>query len=411
MKDERVINEIERPFFHWLGAASVTKLTKAIEAAGGTMRFVGGIVRDSLLGRPPSVPGNADMDVATDLAPDQTLSALKAAGLKSIPTGLDHGTVTAIIDDQKFEITSLRADIETDGRHAKVAFTKDWQQDWRRRDFTIGAIYLSSDGTLWDPAKGMGDLAAARVRFIGNPATRLAEDYLRILRFYRLSAHFAQALDQEAREACRQAAPHLAQIAGERKQAELIKLFAAPRTPLILKAMAEDKILPHLVPAPPNLEAVAQLYGIGEPDFETIVVTLWSDDPKQISKNLRLSRRQFSTMVQTLKAAKAIDKFDEKTARQLLYRVGPEIFVRAVQWRAAFAPDSAAAINIARWTDLPHKWQAPVFPVNGLMLQEKGVKPGPALGRCLKKIEQDWIDKGYPTDRETITAIIKDHID
>lgn len=195
------------PDFSWTEASPVRAVMGALNAAGEA-RFVGGCVRDSLLGRPPAplaregVAGTTDIDVATVLTPNETVAALRAAGMAAHPTGVEHGTVTAVADGLPIEVTTLRADVATDGRHAEVAFTTDWDQDWRRRDFRINAMYRAVDGTIYDPACGQEDLATSRVRFIGDPDRRIAEDYLRILRFFRFSARYADAPDQDGLDAC-----------------------------------------------------------------------------------------------------------------------------------------------------------------------------------------------------------------
>ncbi|MEC8181260.1 MAG: CCA tRNA nucleotidyltransferase, partial [Pseudomonadota bacterium] len=226
----------------WLTAPASVAIFDALAAAGGTARFVGGAVRNLLRGAPVS-----DLDMAVDLPPEAVLKALRKAGLKAIATGLAHGTVTALTGERRYEITSLRQDVATDGRHAVVAYGQDWAVDAARRDFTMNALYLDRDGALFDPVGGRADAEAGRVRFIGAPATRLAEDILRLLRFYRLHAAFgAGPPDPAGRAACRAAAGDLPRLSGERVADEMIKLLAAPAAATALAAMAEDEIWPHL---------------------------------------------------------------------------------------------------------------------------------------------------------------------
>ncbi|MBV9554475.1 MAG: CCA tRNA nucleotidyltransferase, partial [Alphaproteobacteria bacterium] len=230
------MNELHPP---WLDERPVRRLLTALAAAGIDARFVGGCVRDALLG----IAGG-DIDVATPARPEAVLAALAAAHIRAVPTGLPHGTVTAVIAPRHFEITTLRRDVETDGRHARVAFDAGWAEDAARRDFTINALYLAPDGALFDPVGGRVDLAARRVRFVGDPASRIAEDVLRILRYYRFEARFgAGAGDAAARAACRVAAKTLPALSAERVWRELSGLLSLPEPLRALRLMHEDGVL------------------------------------------------------------------------------------------------------------------------------------------------------------------------
>src|SRR5690349_12187650 len=229
----------------WMCEEATRLLLRALQAAGIEARFVGGCVRDALLGHP-----SADIDLATPARPEDIIAALENAGSKAVPTGIAHGTVTAVVNApgaaaRHFEITTLRRDVETYGRHAKVAFDADWAEDAARRDFTINAIYLDPDGTLHDPVGGLADLAAHRVRFVGEAAKRIAEDVLRVLRYYRFEARFGGGPgDTAARAACRAAVPLLPKLSAERVARELMRLLAVPNPVPTLRMMADDGVLP-----------------------------------------------------------------------------------------------------------------------------------------------------------------------
>src|SRR6185437_3989474 len=231
---DAAVERIARPA--WVDDAGTRAVLAALGAEGGTARFVGGCVRDTLLGRPIG-----DIDIATPLTPDRVLARLKAAGIKAVPTGLVHGTVTAVTPQRHLEITTLRRDVETDGRHARIAFTADWAADAARRDFTMNALYLDADGNLFDPMGGLADLRAGRVRFVGDAATRIREDVLRLLRFYRFHAQLGRGTaDPTARAACHALAALLPSLSGERIAAETLKLLAAADPIPTLALMAED---------------------------------------------------------------------------------------------------------------------------------------------------------------------------
>ncbi len=388
--------------FAWASHPVCQKLRAAF--AGAELRFVGGVVRDSLRGQPPKVEAGEDFDLAVDLLPEETMQVLREAHIRAIPTGFDHGTITAVIEGVLFEITSLRADITTDGRHAEVAFGKDWTVDGLRRDFTINAIYLTMDGKLWDPTGGVRDIEAGRVRFIGDANGRLIEDYLRILRFYRFSAHFAKEVDSDGRAACKRHAKALSQIASERIAVELKKLSAAKSAPKIIAMMAEDDVLVEVYEQPANLSILDKLYQFIAPDFETFLVALWPEDLKALASRLRLSRKSFSTMVAIKRAMALKDKIDEKAAKEMLYRFGGRIFQAAIALRAV--EEEALAKHLPDLLALPKIWQAPDFPINGTRLEKAGLKPGPAMGRALRRAESLWIEQDYPVDEEALRSII-----
>src|SRR5436305_8725134 len=252
----------------WMTAPQTCAVIAALADAGIVARFVGGCVRDALLGR-----AIADIDIATPARPEEVIAALEKAGIKPVPTGIDHGTITAVVstpEPRHFEITTLRRDVETYGRRARVAFDADWAEDAARRDFTINAIYLDPDGTLHDPVGGLADLEAHRVRFVGEPAKRIAEDVLRVLRYYRFEARFGRGTgDEAARGACRAAVPLLPKLSAERVAGELLRLVAVPNPVPALPMMAEDGVLAAILPEAQRLDRLERLIGL-EPECDPL---------------------------------------------------------------------------------------------------------------------------------------------
>jgi poly(A) polymerase len=247
------IERIDPP--SWAAERVVAAVLAALGADGAVVRFVGGCVRDTLLARPIG-----DIDIATPDPPDTVLTLLEAAAIKAVPTGIAHGTITAVVPPRHFEITTLRRDVETFGRHARVAFTDDWAADAARRDFTMNALFLDAAGRVFDPVGGLADLRAGRVRFVGDAAARIREDVLRLLRFYRFHAHYGRgAPDAAARRACRELSALLPGLSGERVATELFKLLAAPDPVPTIDLMAEDGVLAVLLPEARRRDRLAGL--------------------------------------------------------------------------------------------------------------------------------------------------------
>ncbi|MGE4220379.1 MAG: CCA tRNA nucleotidyltransferase, partial [Alphaproteobacteria bacterium] len=242
----------------WMTEPATQRVMRALAEGGAGARFVGGCVRDALLGRPIR-----DIDIATDGSPERVTAILAAAGIKVVPTGFAHGTVTAVVDHRGFEITTLRVDVETFGRHARVAFTDDWVADAARRDFTFNAMSLETDGTLHDPFGGEADLRARRVRFVGAARQRIEEDVLRLLRYFRFHAHYgAPPPDAEALDACRAMAPRLPDLSAERVAAELMKLLAAPDPVPVLRLMRAEGVLARVLDEARDLARLARMVRI-----------------------------------------------------------------------------------------------------------------------------------------------------
>ena len=369
----------------WRQSAPVEAVVAALSAGGTPCRFVGGCVRDALLGEAP-----ADIDIATPLDPRSVIQCARAAGLKTVPTGIDHGTVTVIANHVPVEVTTLRRDVETDGRHATVAFTDDWQEDAARRDFTINALYAEPDGTLFDPVGGLADLAAGRVRFIGEAKARLAEDYLRALRFFRFHARFAQGpADAAALAAITAARQDLTRLSAERVAAELLKTLALPRAAEAIGLMADCGVLAVLLPEAEGGERLARLLPLsGDPLLR--LAALLPARPlvgAAVAGRLRLSNAQKARLAAALVADTLPD--DPAGLRRLITLHGRQ----AVEDRALLAGDPALAARICA-LDVPD------FPLKGGDLLALGLAPGPAVSRLMKDLLDWWLAQDPPPPRE-----------
>ncbi len=377
-----------------------TPATKRVMAAlGSQARFVGGAVRDTLLGRKIG-----DIDIATPLLPDEVLRCLAASRIRALPTGLAHGTVTAVTAERHYEITSLRRDVETFGRRAKVAFTADWLEDSRRRDFTMNAMYLGADGSLFDYHHGLRDLLSGNVRFVGDPATRIAEDVLRLLRFYRFHAWYGRgAPDRGARAACRAAAPLIATLSGERVRAEMLKLLAAPDPVPALALMAEDGVLERVVPAARPVAALRRLIRIeNKPDALRRLGALVAGSADDLARRLKLSNIDRERL---LGMAEPIDLAAPAAAqRRLLYRLGRDAYIDRVLVSAAA---SGAVRPVKALLQRAARWRPVVFPLKGRDVTALGVAEGKEVGRLLGEIEAWWEARDFRDSRGACLAELR----
>ncbi|MEA2754838.1 MAG: poly(A) polymerase [Aliidongia sp.] len=366
---------------------------RAVYDAIGDGRFVGGAVRDLLLGRPIG-----DLDLATPLPPDAVMARLERAGVRYVPTGLAHGTVTALAGHQPIEITSLRRDVETDGRHAIVAYTDDWAEDAARRDFTMNALYLDGAGALWDPVGGIEDCLAGRVRFVGDAWRRIDEDVLRLLRFYRFLAYYGrEPAEDDARAACRDRAPKLHTLAGERISAELKKLLAAPYPVPAILMMIEDGVLREILPEPVEPERLAGLIQLEpSPDpIRRLAALLPKGDATTLATRLRLSvkeRERLLDLTGRLEAP-AFDA-DERTQRRALYRLGRERYCDLVLLAAAAQRTVPRAL-----LTLARNWEDPALPVTGTDAVALGMPSGERIGELLRTVEAWWIEGDFRAGR------------
>ncbi len=386
------LTEEQRAHFYWLDAPHLRAVIDALEAAEpGSARFVGGCVRDSFLHDTPK-----DFDVATTLAPDAATEALKKAGLGVAPTGIDHGTVTAIVDHKGVEVTTLRADVSTDGRRAVVSFTRDWAVDAGRRDFTVNAIYLTPDGRVYDPAGGVDDITARRVRFIGAPEERIREDYLRILRFFRFSARFCRSFDPDGLAACAALKDGIKQLSAERIGMEMAGILSLPRASFALAAMAESGVLSEIWEAEPDLASAARMK-----DFEPaapaplMLAALYGDEGAGVGRRLRLSNAEKAMRSGALKGAETISPgLSGPAARERLYRLGRDGFFDAILTAAACGRIDEREFR--RLKMLADSTDAPLFEISGKHVVALGVSPGPEVSRILAAVEARWIAEDFP---------------
>jgi len=397
----------------WMTAPETMAVLDALEAAGGPdcARFVGGCVRNTLVGRTVD-----DIDIATRLTPDQVTQAIEAAGLRAVPTGVEHGTVTAISQGRPYEITTLRHDVATDGRRAVVAFTADWLEDAQRRDFTLNALYARRDGMIFDPTgHGVADAKVGRIVFVGEPEQRLREDYLRILRFFRFYAWFGDgAPDAAALAACQAHKAQMTTLSAERISKELLKLLAADDPRPAVEAMLQTGVLEMVLPEPINIERFKGLVEIeSEQLFESDPVlrlaALLPDDPlvaARFAESLRLSNAERDRLVAALGAAPKLKSWmSPREIRRAVYRLGHAIFRDRAKLAWAGAGRTAVTPQWRGVIALAEGWPRPQFPLSGADVLAAGVPKGPLVGEVLREVEDWWIDHDFLDDK--LSAIEK----
>lgn len=410
----------------WMRAPSTRAVIAALTAEGSEARFVGGCVRDALLHRPIR-----DIDIATHDTPERVMALLAKAGIRAIPTGLAHGTVTAVIGKAHFEITTLRSDVETFGRHAKVEFTDDWTLDAARRDFTINAMFCRPDGMIFDPFGGLADLGAGRVRFVGNATQRIDEDVLRLLRYFRFYAHYGRPpADIDALEACRIQAAKLPNLSGERLCGEVMKLLQAPDPAGVLLLMQGHHVLGHILPEARDFGRLRVLVfletrGLARPDVVpdalrrlAAVLDVDAAGADVVARRLKLSRALSDRLV-ALAAPRALPdaRMDDKAARRLLHRIGARPFrdLALLAWaRRKAVGDRMPAAESGRWAALLDRaaaWQPVELPVHGRDVVALGVPQGPRIGIYLSAIERWWEAGDYRADREESLARLKSMVE
>jgi poly(A) polymerase len=393
----------------WLKVGAVARLLNVLDRDGEHARVVGGAVRNALLQLPV-----AEIDVATTAQPDAVARRVDAAGFKAVPTGIEHGTVTVVIDSHPFEVTTLRKDVETFGRKARVVFGRDWRADAERRDFTINSLSVTADGEVHDYVGGLADIAARRVRFIGEPERRIAEDYLRILRFFRFHASFAEgAPDPAGLLACIKARSGLETLSRERVRMEMLKLLVAPRATPTLAVMAESGLLGIVLAGVPSLASFENMTKVeaaigAAPDalrrLGALAVAI-KEDAQRLAQRLRLSNAE----AERLKALEGWWRIspaaDDRSGHALLYLLGPQSFTDRVlvAWaRSQAGTADAAWRNLA---ELPQRWAVPDFPLQSADFTRRGVAAGPALGAALRAAKQAWIAADFPQDAAAIEVI------
>jgi poly(A) polymerase len=399
----------------WMTKPATKAVIAALEAAGGTgcARFVGGCVRNAVLKRPID-----DIDIATTLTPDRVMQSLADAGLKAVPTGVEHGTVTAVSQGKPYEITTLRRDVETDGRHAVVAFTTDWAEDAGRRDFRLNALYASPDGRIYDPtAGGLADARAGRVVFVGDAETRIREDALRILRFFRFQAWYGRgAPDAAGLAACASLSELIRGLSVERVCAELLKLLAAEDPREAVRLMAKTGVLGVVLPEAQGLRRFENLVGIETDmlfteDALLRLAALLPDDPnlaERLAERLRLSNAQKERLVAALTPTSGmVSWMSPKEVRRRVYLMGVQAFCdrATLAWAASERP--AASVQWRALLPTAQTVVTPRFPLSGEEVMAAGVPKGPLVGEVMREVEAWWVDNDFPEDKLALIERLK----
>lgn len=397
----------------WLVQPETRAVMAALEAARpGGARFVGGCVRNTLLGQPAD-----DIDIATQLLPDDVIAAAKAAGLTAVPTGIEHGTVTVIANHRPFEVTTLRRDVTTDGRRATVAFTQDWDEDARRRDFRLNALYADISGAIHDPTGGgVEDARAGRIIFIGDAGTRLREDHLRILRFFRFSAWYGRGpLDPRGLEACRALRDGVTALSAERVWKEFRKLLAAPDPRAALAAMEETGVRALAAPEARNLGRCAALIALENDlllthDPMTRIAALLETpaDAGAFARRMKASNEERDRLVAAVEEGPRIVSFmSMREVRRALYLLGAETFKDRVMRAWASDPSPRKASQWRALIALGDSYVRPVLPLSGEDIMAAGVPAGPMVGAVRREVEAWWIDADFTDDRLSVVERLK----
>lgn len=410
----------------WLTDSATVAVMDALTVDGADVRYVGGCVRDALARRKVN-----DIDIGTPDSPERVSALLKAKGIKVIPTGIEHGTVTAVVSGHAFEITTLRCDIETDGRRAVVAYTDDWIVDSSRRDLTINAMSATRDGDVYDYHDGIPDLAHGRIRFIGRAEERITEDYLRILRYFRFYGHFGRPpYDDGAFNACRKNAEHLLDISAERVRHELLRILIAPDPADVFILMRDAHVLSVILPEATEigrLRAAAWLASRGviidglhpDPLRHLAAVVQPGSDMAALAKRLRLSNRETERLEKmTILAPAFAEPLGIEQTRRLAHAHGADAVgdaaILAWSTRLSDVAKLPAAETAARLKELEttFAWTPPVFPIGGIHAQALGLERGPAIGDALRAVEDWWAAGDFTADRkaclEKLQSVIRD---
>jgi len=377
----------------WLKDPALQAVMAAIAARGGEARVAGGAVRNALLSEEVT-----EVDLASSLTPEEVTAACVANGMSVHPTGIDHGTVTVVADHRPFEVTTLRHDVETDGRRATVKFTDDWEADAMRRDFTMNALYCDAKGRIYDFTSGHKDILARRVIFVGDPEQRIREDYLRILRFFRFHARYGEgAPDAKGLAACVRLSPGMDALSAERIRQEMFKLMAAKGAVPTLELMAEQGILSHLLPYTEEWRVIGRL-----PPDPLLRLAVLAREPSAMKERWRLSNHEGRRLEAISSLVAPTPGLREMEQKIVLYQLGPEAWADLV--RIAWAR-SDAALDDPRWRELlalPQRWPIPVMPVSGGDLLATGMNPGPQIGVTLKALEDWWVASGFAPGKDEL---------
>jgi poly(A) polymerase len=398
----------------WLTVGPTSRVLALLNAGGEEARVVGGAVRDDLMGFPIG-----EIDIATTVLPNEVMRRAAAAGIKTVATGLEHGTVTLIVDGKSFEVTTLREDVETFGRKARVAFGRDWVADAMRRDFTVNGLSASADGTVHDHVGGLADIAVRRVRFIGDPDRRIAEDYLRVLRFFRMHASYgAGELDRAGYLACIRGKAGLATLSAERIRAEIMKLVLAVGAVDAVLAMSDGGLLQALLGGivyHGPFAAMAEVErALGRaPDAELRLGALAvavTEDARRVAQRLRLSNAEAKRLDSMGHRWWRLPAMDDAVARRRLYRLGPDRYRDRIMLAWA---RTKCGTDAARWVELatlPERWTAPRFPIKAADMIARGIGEGPALGHILTLAEDAWLASNFTDNPDAIRKIADDTV-
>jgi poly(A) polymerase len=395
----------------WLTRGALARLLEVLDCDGEEARVVGGAVRNALLEMPIH-----EIDVATTAVPEEVIRRVQAAGFKPVPTGIEHGTITVVIDKHPFEVTTLRQDLETYGRHAKVAFGREWKTDAARRDFTINALSVDRDGTVYDYVGGLADLAERRVCFIGEPRQRIEEDYLRILRFFRFHAAYGAGGHPYAEgiAACIAGRTGLDGLSRERLRMEVLKLVVAPHAMPTLISMADAGLLLRVLGGVSylasfeNMTKVEAAIGVGADPVRRLgaLGVMIVEDAERLWQKLRLTNAEHERLASMANGWRLIaPAFGVQSGRSLFYRLGSEHFTDNALLGWARSPDSASDADWRALATLPQRWAAPVFPLKAVDFIKRGIEKGPALGNALRAAEEAWIAAGFPLDAIALNEI------
>ncbi|MEH3125015.1 CCA tRNA nucleotidyltransferase [Agrobacterium cavarae] len=402
----------------WFSKPGLQRIFSLLNADGGEARVVGGAVRNALMGLPVG-----DIDMATTLPPQDVVERAKEAGIKAVPTGIDHGTVTLVVDGEGYEVTTLRRDVTTDGRHAEVAFGTDWKEDAERRDLTINALYADASGEVIDLIGGLADIETKTVRFIGDAATRIAEDHLRILRFFRFFAYYGSGRpDADGLRASARAKDKLSTLSAERVWGEMKKLLSADDPSRALLWMRQAGVLAQILPETEKW-GIDSIHGL----VATEQALGWKPDPMlrlasiippgaervtDLSSRLRMSKNEAARLDQWAKAPAVDPSLAETALDRLLYRQGVEgvktrLKLALSSARADMSAGDAAMEKIAKLSTLlarAEKFNKPAFPLSGADVLAAGLPPGPQVGEVLGELEAAWVGGNFAADRETLLA-------
>jgi poly(A) polymerase len=376
----------------WLNDARLQKVLSILNNNGET-RVVGGAVRNALLEVPV-----ADVDLATTLLPADVIETCKAAGLGVHPTGLEHGTVTVTHEKAAFEVTTLRRDVETDGRHAVVTFTQDWTEDAARRDFTMNAMYCDAFGKIYDFTESYADILKRRIRFVGRPSQRIQEDYLRILRFFRFQAFYGKGKPDEAGfKACVRLKAGLKILSAERVRHEMFKLLVAPHAVKVLKLMADARILQTFIPCTDEWRVLCRL-----PVDAVLRLFVLAREPGTLKERFRLSKGDAARLQAMTEAPEVSPKLTEQERRRMLYHLGEATWLDAVYLAWA---RSRPKLDDSKWGELlalPQQWTVPDFPLKGSDLLAVGFATGPNMGHVLASLEDWWVAGDFGPSKDDL---------